>query len=488
MALDQNNAHVQIAIIGSGFGGLGAAVQFKRNGFDDFVVLERADDVGGVWRDNSYPGCACDVKSHLYSFSFFPNAEWSRSYSSQPEIWAYLRRCAQECGIMPHMRFRHEVREATWDSAAQRWRLETSQGSLSAAILVMAVGALSDPVVPNIPGLERFQGAAFHSARWDHTVDLRGKRVAVIGTGASAIQFIPAIQPLVERLYVFQRTPPWVLPREDYAHDWRTRRLFARFPQLQLLMRGWIYGTSELMVLALRHPRLMGYVQRLAERYLEQSVPDPALRAKLTPNYTLGCKRMLISNDYLPALTQPNVEVVTERVGEVREHTVVASDGAERAADVIIFGTGFHVTDMPFAAHVRGRTGQTLAEVWGGSPEAYLGTTVAKFPNLFILQGPNTGLGHTSVITMIEAQIAHMLSAVQYMRRRGLATLEPRPEAQAAFVADVQRQMQGTVWTAGGCRSWYLDVNGRNSTLWPSFTWQFRRQVARLNPSAYVQG
>jgi cation diffusion facilitator CzcD-associated flavoprotein CzcO len=479
-------SEVRIAIIGSGFGGLGTAIRLRQRGMHDFVVLERAGDVGGTWRDNTYPGCACDVQSHLYSFSFAPNPDWSRSFSPQPEIQTYLQRCAREFGILPHVRFHHEVTDARWDDDAQRWRIGTSRGPVTAQVLVMAAGALSDPVIPDLRGLNGFRGRTFHSARWDHGYDLRGRRVAVIGTGASAIQFVPEIQPRVERLHVFQRTPPWILPRHQRDLGAGERRLFRRMPAAQKTARGAIYLAREAFVLAFRHPRAMGVAQRVALRHLRQSIPDPALRRKLTPDWTMGCKRILLSNEYLPALAQPNVEVVTDAIAEVRAGSIVTGDGVERAVDAIIFGTGFQPTDPPLAHHTCGREGRTLAEVWAGSPRAHVGTTVAGFPNLFVLMGPNTGLGHTSVVYMIEAQIEHLLGALDHMQAHGIAAVEPKPEAQDAFVDAVERRMTGTVWTSGGCRSWYLDPTGRNSTLWPDFTWRFRRRVARFEPAEYA--
>ena len=477
---------VRIAIIGSGFGGLGTAIRLKQRGVEDFLIFERANDVGGVWRDNSYPGCACDVESHLYCFSFAPNPDWTRSFSPQPEIWDYLRRCAKDYGVTPHIRFNHEVREAVWEQDARRWRIETSRGTFTASVLVAAAGSLSDPAMPELKGLENFKGRAFHSARWEHGFDLAGQSVAVVGTGASAIQFVPAIQPIVGRLYVFQRTAPWIVPRRDRPLAERERRTFRRFPVTQRARRAAIYSLREMFGFAFRHPWALKYFERVALRHLERAVADPALRQRLTPDYTIGCKRILISNDYLPALTRPNVELVTEGIAEVRERSVVTNDGTERPVDAIIFGTGFQVTNLPFAKHIRGREGRTLSDVWAGSPVAHVGTTVAGFPNLFLLQGPNTGLGHTSVIYMLEAQIEHVLSAVGYMRRHGVAALEPRPEAQAAYVASIDRRLRGTVWNSGGCLSWYLDSTGRNSTLWPSTTWGFRRRVARLAPREYL--
>ncbi len=477
---------VRVAIVGSGFGGLGAAIRLKREGIHDLVLLERADDVGGTWRDNVYPGCACDVQSHLYSFSFAPNPDWSRTFSRQPEIQEYLRRVAREHDVLRHVRFGHEVTGAAWDGEARRWRIETSRGAFEAQVLVMASGALSDPSIPDIPGLSSFGGPAFHSSAWDTSFDPRGKRVAVIGTGASAIQLVPEIQPQVERLLLFQRTPPWILPRHDRPIRLGVRRFFRRVPAAQKAVRGLIYAMREAAVPGFRHPKAMAVVQRIARRHLERSVPDPVLRARLTPDFTIGCKRVLLSSDYLPALTRPNVEVVTEGIAEVRPSSVVTADGVERPADAIVLATGFRPTDPPLGPHVRGRGGRTLAEAWAGSPKAYLGSTVAGFPNLFLLLGPNTGLGHTSVVYMIESQIEHLAAALRHLDATGAGALEPREEAQATYVAGVDARMRGTVWTSGGCESWYLDATGRNSTLWPDFTFRFRRRAARLDARDYL--
>jgi len=476
---------VRVAIVGSGFSGLGMAIRLRQAGIEDFVVLERADDLGGTWRDNSYPGCACDVPSHLYSFSFAPNPEWTSTFSPQREIWDYLRGCAQHYGVVPHIRFGHEVRDAAWDDDAQRWRVETSQGALTARALVLGTGPLSEPAIPDLPGLDSFEGATFHSATWDHDHDLEGERVAVIGTGASAIQFVPQIQPRVGRLHVFQRTAPWIMPRPDRPLRPFERRLYRALPAAQLLMRAGIYWARESFVLGFRHPRAMRLGQRLALRHLHRQVRDPELRRTLTPSYRMGCKRVLISNDYLPALTRPNVEVLTDAIAEVRPRSIVTADGAERAVDTIIFGTGFRVTDMPAAARVRGRDGRTLAEHWQGSPQAHMGAMVAGYPNLFFLVGPNTGLGHNSIVFMIESQCNYVLDALQVMRDADAAELEVRPEAQAAYNARLQEQMRGTVWTSGGCASWYLDANGRNTTLWPTFTWPFRERTRKLDPAQY---
>jgi cation diffusion facilitator CzcD-associated flavoprotein CzcO len=462
------------------------AIRLKQEGFRDFVLFERADDVGGVWRDNTYPGCACDVQSHLYSFSFALNPGWSRAFSPQPEIHAYLRDCAERFGIRPFIRFHHTVLEARWDDGRQRWRLETSAGPYTADVFIPAVGGLSEPSIPPLPGLERFQGKVMHSARWDRSYELAGKRVAVIGTGASAIQFVPAIQPQVGRLLLFQRTAPWVVPREDHPIREGARWLFRRVPGTQRLARGTLYVLRELMALGFTHPWLMRLAQRRALRHLARSVADPVLRAKLTPDYTLGCKRVLVSDDYLPALTRPNVDVITEGIREVREHALVTRDGVEHPVDALILGTGFQVTTPPFVRHVYGRDGRSLREVWGDTMKAHLGSSVSGFPNLFMLLGPNTGLGHTSVILMMEGQIEHVLGALRYLEGRGLAAVEPTPEAQEEFVRQVDARMAHTVWTRGGCVSWYQDATGRVSTLWPGFTFTFRRRVERFEPSEYV--
>jgi cation diffusion facilitator CzcD-associated flavoprotein CzcO len=479
-------AHVHVAIVGTGFAGLGMAIRLLQDGETDFVVLERANDVGGTWRDNSYPGCACDVQSHLYSFSFAPNPGWSRSYSPQGEILDYLRGCAQRYGVMPHVRFGHDVRRLAWDAQAQVWRIETSQGALTADAVVSGIGAFSEPSIPELPGLAQFGGTTFHSARWNHEHDLRGRNVAVIGTGASAIQFVPEIQRQVGKLHLFQRTAPWVLPRRNAPLGDFQHALYKAFPPAQQLARGGIYAFREAFQFGFRHPDVMRVLERLARRYLEHVVTDPVLRAKLTPDYRIGCKRILLSTRYIPSLTKPNVEVVTDRIREVRSGSIVAEDGVERPVDTIIFGTGFHVTEMPYGRYVIGAGGRSLDDAWQGSPKAHLGTTISGFPNFFVLLGPNTGLGHTSVIYMIESQIEHALNALRYMRKTGVAAVEPRAEAQAAYVAAVDARMEGTVWTSGGCSSYYLDRTGRNSSLWPDMTWKFRRRVARFDPAEYV--
>jgi cation diffusion facilitator CzcD-associated flavoprotein CzcO len=478
--------HVRVAIVGSGFAGIGASVALQEAGIDH-VVLERAEDVGGTWRDNTYPGCRCDVPSHLYSFSFAPNPEWSETYSPQPEIQAYLRRVAEERGVLARTRFGHEVREARWDDAAQRWDLDTAAGALTADVVILGNGPLAEPAVPDIPGLDSFEGPLWHSARWPDDADLSGKRVAVIGTGASAIQFVPEIQPEVDRLLLFQRTAPWILPHSNRPITDAERALYRRFPGAQKAVREAVYWSRELYVTGyLRNGGLLDRVESVARRHLAKQVPDRELRRKLTPDYRPGCKRLLISDDYYPAVSRANVDVLTEKIIEVRPDAVVTADGAVHAVDVIILGTGFRVTDNPIADLVHGREDRTLADAWANDgQQAFLGASVPGFPNLFLLAGPNTGIGHTSLVYMVEAQLEHVTEALREMERTGAAAIEVRRPVVEAYNAYVQRKAARTVWNSGGCASWYLDAEGRNTTLWPDYTYRFRRLARRFAATAY---
>ena len=475
----------RLVIIGGGFSGIGIAIRLRQEGIDDFVILERAHDPGGTWRDNSYPGCACDVQSSLYSFSFALNPDWSRSYSPQPEIQAYLRKCARDYDIDRHFVFDQNVTGAVWDDAARQWTVTTATGTWLATSLVMASGALSDPIVPDIPGLDTYTGHLFHSAQWDHTCDLKGRRVAVIGTGASAIQFIPEIQPRVGKLEIFQRTPPWILPRHDTAvPEWR-KSLYRAMPATQRIERAAWYALRELLVFPFRHPQAARVVEWRARMFMESQISDATLRAKLLPTYQIGCKRILVSDDYYAALRRPNVSLVTDAISAIQPTGIVTADGALHHADVIILGTGFRPTDPPLAPLIVGRNGRSLADVWQGSPTAYMGTTAAGFPNLFMLLGPNTALGHSSVMLMVEAQIDHVLGVLRMMQSRGAGAAEPDAQAQREYVAMLDARLATTTWNAGGCSSWYLDRTGRNSTLWPDGVGRFRRTVSRVNADAY---
>jgi cation diffusion facilitator CzcD-associated flavoprotein CzcO len=480
-------AHTRVAIVGSGFSGLGMAIRLRQEGIEDFVVLERAGDVGGTWRDNTYPGCQCDIPSVLYSYSFAPNPDWTHLYPRQGEIRDYLQRCADDFGIRRHIRIECDVEAATWDEAGQRWRLETSQGERTADVLVSGMGGLSVPSYPPIPGLDSFGGAVFHSAEWDHGHDLRGERVAVIGTGASAVQFVPEIQPAVGRLHVFQRTPSWVMPDPNRPFTDFERRLFRRLPLAQRALRSAIYAFHEATVLGtIVNPRLIGRFERVGRRHLDRQVADPELRAKLTPNYTLGCKRITLSDRYFPAFERPNVELVTEPIAEVRERSIVTADGAERELDTIILGTGFKVMDNPAFDRVRGRDGRTLGEAWQGSPRAYLGTAVAGFPNLFLIVGPNSAGGFNSIVFTSEAHINYAIASLRQMDRRRLGSVEVRPEVYEAFSREADRRLRRSVWNTGGCASWYLDANGRNGVWWPGFMAGLWRRTRRFDPREYV--
>lgn len=478
---------MRVAIVGTGFAGLGAAIALQRQGIDH-TILERAGDIGGTWRDNRYPGCRCDVPSHLYSFSFAPNPHWSETYSPQPEIFAYLRKTAESYGVIERIRFGHEVQEAAWDEEAQRWRIATPAGPLTADILILGNGPLAEPAIPDLPGLDGFEGTMFHSATWPGDLDLTGRRVAVVGTGASAIQFVPEIQPQVAKLTLFQRTPPWVLPhRNRVIADWE-RAIYRWAPSAQKAVRGLVYWSRELFVTGmLRNGNALDKMEKLARAQLKHQVGDPDLRARLTPDYRPGCKRLLVSNTYYPALQQANVEVVTEKVIEILPHSIVGADGVEHEVDTIILGTGFHVTDNPVAERVHRADGRTMKEVWAETgAQAYLGATVPGFPNLFMLAGPNTGIGHTSLVVMIEAQLRYIVDALRVMGERRATSVDLRQAVFERWTEDVQRKAAKTVWNTGGCASWYLDAEGRNTSLWPDYTFRFRNLTRHFDADSYV--
>ncbi|WP_326614045.1 NAD(P)/FAD-dependent oxidoreductase [Streptomyces scopuliridis] len=477
--------HLRVAVIGTGFSGLGTAIRLLQRGIDDFLVFERADEVGGTWRDNTYPGCACDVMSHLYSFSFAQNPHWKSTFGKRDELYAYLRDCADRFGVRPHIRFNHELIAARWDDHTRHWHIETSGGEYTAQVLVTGTGYLSEPAVPDIPGLGDFEGKVFHSSRWDHDHDLTGRRVAVIGTGASAIQFVPKIQPEVGQLDLYQRTPPWIGPKNDKPTSPLQARLLRGMPGYQRFRRNFNMWGREILAFVMARPKVAGKMQKMASDHLKKSVEDPALRERLTPDYVMACKRLLFSNTYYPAIQQPNVEVVTDGIDHVRAKSVVSKDGREREVDTIILGTGFRAVDRPVAQRIWGRGGVQLREAWSEGMSAHRGTTVAGFPNLFILLGPNTTLGHSSQVVMIEAQIAYVLDALRQMEKRGLSSVEVREEAQKAYNARLDKRLDGTVWNAGNCKSWYLDSSGRNPSIWPTYTWRFRGETKRFDLGEY---
>jgi cation diffusion facilitator CzcD-associated flavoprotein CzcO len=478
--------HVRVGIVGAGFAGLGMAIKLKQAGVEDFVVWERDPDVGGTWWANTYPGCQCDVPSHLYSFSFAPNPNWGRTYATQPEIEAYLRDVVDTFALRPHIRTGCAVTDARWDDASDRWRIATEQGEYTADVLIAAPGPLSEPSIPDLEGLDTFKGTTFHTANWNHDHDLTDRRVAVVGTGASAIQAVPEIQPRVDSLTVFQRTPPWVVPHRDRPITDAERRIYNRLPPLQRAVRTGVYFGRELLVAGLVYrPKLMAVLQKVAKKHLDKHVTDPELRRRLTPGYALGCKRILPSNRWYPAITQPNVDVVTDGIDHVRPDGIVDRNGELHQVDTIVFATGFHVTDIRIAHRITGRDDRKLADEWDGSPQAYRGTAVANFPNLFFLVGPNTGLGHNSIVFMIEAQVAYIMDALKHMEDANAARVEVRPQAQRAYNEHLQDKLKDTVWNTGGCSSWYLDRNGRNATIWPDFTFRFWGRTRRFDPQAY---
>jgi cation diffusion facilitator CzcD-associated flavoprotein CzcO len=479
--------HLGVLIIGSGFAGLGATIRLRKDGRDDFLVVERGSEVGGTWRDNTYPGAACDVPSHLYSYSFELNPHWSRSFSPQPEIQHYLRSVAAKYNVGEKHLFDTEVTLATWDQETARWLVDTTNGNFSADVLISAVGALCEPALPAIKGIENFRGELFHSARWNHSADLKGKRVALIGTGASAIQVGPAIAGDVAHLDVYQRTAPWVMPRHDRTYSKVESLAYRHVPFLQRAAREAIYWGREAFVLGFAfEPRILQAAQRIAERNIAKAIKDPQLRAAVTPDWQIGCKRILISNTWYPMLAQDNVDLVTDGIVEVRENAVVTADGTVREVDAIIVATGFHVTDSPTYQRIVGRDGRSLASVWDEQgQQAYKGAAVAGFPNLLFVVGPNTGLGHSSMVYMIESHLNYLSDALKTVSARQLATFEVRPDVQRTYNENLRKHMDRTIWKTGGCASWYLDKHGNNTTLWPRFTFLFRRQTRRFDVAAY---
>ncbi|WP_010540526.1 flavin-containing monooxygenase [Dietzia alimentaria] len=479
---------VDVLVVGAGFSGLGAAIRLTQEGFNDLVVLERGSDVGGTWRDNSYPGAACDVPSHLYSFSFAPNPDWSRAFSPQGEIYDYIRRVTHDAGVREKIRFGVDVTAVEFEEDRGRWTVRTSQGQYDARVVVLGVGALCEPKRPNIDGLDDFAGPVFHTARWDHSVALADKRVAVIGTGASAIQVVPSIAPQVSHLDVYQRTAPWVLPRMDRKYPEIERAAYRRIPGLQRAMRALQYASREFQVVGLTRTRAaLAPIKAIGRAHLALQVRDARLRARLTPRFELGCKRILLSSTWYPALTRNNVDVVTEPISRVTTQGITTVDGVDHPADVLVVATGFHVTDSPFFHRVRGADGRTLADRWEDEGmEAYKGTTVAGYPNLFVLVGPATGLGHSSMIYMIESQLNYLVDAMRTMRDRELQTVEIRRAVQDAYNQELRDGIGDTVWVSG-CRSWYLDAKGNAPAVWPDFTFAFRRETREFDLSAYTR-
>ncbi|MBB1032012.1 NAD(P)/FAD-dependent oxidoreductase [Dietzia sp. SLG310A2-38A2] len=482
--------HVDILVVGAGFGGISMADRLLREGRGgDLMVVEAADEVGGTWRDNTYPGCACDVPTALYSLSHHVHPDWSHAFGRQGEIQAYLVGVADRIGLRDRLVTSCELTGARWDGDAAEWVVDTNRGQVRARRLVVATGALSAPSVPGLPGMDDFDGEVFHSSRWRHDIPLAGKRVAVVGTGASAVQFVPEIAGTADHVTVFQRTPGWILPRFDRSISGRRRELYRRFPVLQRIVRGRVYAGRELYVLAFTRARLLlRFFEMFARFYLLVKVRDRRMRKALTPGFSIGCKRVLLTSQWLPALCRRDVTLVSGAAGSVTPDGLVDAGGTEHPADVIIFATGFTPTEPPVARLVTGADGRTLAAHWDGSPRAFNGVTVAGFPNLFLLYGPNTNLGHSSIVYMLESQAEHVIRLLGLSRGADRGTVEVREEAVDRYSDRMDRELAGTVWNDGGCSSWYIDSRGRNSTLWPTFTFRYRRQVSSIDPADFVVG
>jgi len=476
------------AVVGGGFGGVGAAVMLHRAGFDDVTLFERSERIGGVWHHNTYPGAACDVPSHLYEFSFAPNRHWSRRYARQAEIQRYLEHVAGRYGVLDRIRTGTEVHRAQWQDQRNRWVLETSAGGHEADILIAACGQLSVPSTPSLPGLESFAGPAFHTASWRHDVDLTGRRVAVVGTGCSAIQVVPAIQPLVARLDVYQRSPGWTFPKMDFAYREQTKRLFERFPLLQRLDRMSILAFMELGAIAQTSQRwLRPPFQAIGRYQINRAIKDPALRRKVTPRDEMGCKRVMATDHWYPALTKPNVELITEPIAEVTPAGILAVDGQQRPADVLVLATGFKTHGFVAPMEIFGTGGRALADEWSEVARAYLGLSVPGFPNMFLLYGPNTNGGTGSVIFTIESGMRQVVAAVKELHQHGTSTIEVKRDTAEAFDRELRAALRKTVWHTG-CTSWYVDENGNDPHQWPWLWSTYRRRTARIAPGAYQFG
>ena len=478
---------VDTIIVGSGFGGLGMGIRLARESERSFLILERADDVGGTWRDNTYPGVACDIPSHLYSFSFRPKTDWGQFYANGAEIQKYLKDSARQEGLLPHLRFATEVLEMRWQPDSARWHLETTTGQYHCRVLVVAAGRLSEPRIPEIPGLADFAGPVFHSSEWDHSVDLAGRRVGVVGTGASAIQIAPNISRAAESVVLFQRTPAYIVPRADRAYSDVEMRVLARVPGAIERLRSQLFWDAEAgFAKRIGLPAAVAEFRDVALGHLASQVADPAMRARLTPDYEIGCKRVALSDEFYPAISSGAVRLEPSALTSLDGDRASAASGAEYELDVLVLATGFHTTQPPFATRVFGRGGLALSERWSQGMVAHASTTVAGFPNLFVIDGPNASLGHNSAVHMIETQIAFILSALDHLEIVNGEVLEVSREAEDAWVSELDRRSASTVWLTGGCESWYVDDRSHRLTLlWPDFASAFRDEVGTFDPRGY---
>ncbi|MEM1321904.1 MAG: NAD(P)/FAD-dependent oxidoreductase [Bacteroidota bacterium] len=478
----------QLAVIGTGFGGLAMAIRLKAEGMEDFVLLEGAEGVGGTWRENTYPGCACDIPSQLYSFSFAPNPDWTRAFPSQPEILAYLRNCVAHYKLTPYIRYQSKVQQLAFDAELGGWRIQLEgRPPMKVRMVVVATGQLSRPSVPALTGLEDFAGRSFHSARWPEDIDLRGKRVAVVGTGASAIQIVPSIVEQVEQLDLYQRTPPWVMPRPDRPISSLEKWLFKKLPFTQALSRHLIYWRLEATIGGFTGQHWITKIAEQAARlHLKRQVPDLELRQALRPSYQMGCKRVLVSNDYYPALLRPNARLITEGLDRIKSHHMVLKNGEERATDVLILATGFRAADFLTGIRIKGLGGRELMDDWASKgPEAYYGITVSGYPNLCFMMGPNTNLGHNSIIHMLESQANYILEYWKIVQKGPKRMLNLKAEVQQSFNQRLQKRLRRSIWQQGGCASWYQNAEGRNTLMWPGSTVAYRWQTRRARPEDY---
>ena len=490
--------HSEIAILGAGFAGICMAIRLRQQGHRDVVLYEKAASLGGTWRDNTYPGCGCDVPSHLYSLSFARNPDWSRTYAPQHEILAYLKNVATRYRLEEATRFNTEIVDLRWQATAGRWELTAADGrQFTAGVVISAMGGLHIPSTPDLPGRDTFRGVAFHSARWRHDIDLTDKRVAVIGTGASAIQIVPKIAPRVKQLTVFQRTPAWILPRNDRLTTPFSRWAMRYVPGLQTLRRLSQYWAAEPIAVGFSlKPKALGSSQKRADRFMRSQIDDPAVQDQLVPPYSIGCKRVLLSDTFYPVLNRPNVDLVTRSIARLTPDGLVTGNGNHWPADVLIYATGFKPFNPTHQVRIAGRDGRVLADDWAGGPEAFKGVAVAGYPNFFMLMGPNSGLGHSSILLMIEAQVGYISRCLRWLKRarwRGgpMRAIEVRPESQRSYNAWLQQRFTGTVWNRepeanhSSCSSWYQTASGKNFTLWPSFATAYLWAMRRPDPSCF---
>ena len=484
---NQSDQKVKIAIIGSGFGGIATAIRLIQSKITDFIILEKADDVGGTWRENQYPGAACDVQSHMYSLSYAPKTDWSKRYAEAPEIFGYIQNLIQDYDLKKFIKFNQEVIKAEYDEISCHWHLVLKTGQkINAQFVIFASGPLHVPQIPKIKGIEKFKGEVFHSSAWNHEYNLQGKNVASIGTGGSAIQYIPEIAPLAKQLYVFQRTAAWVIPRDERVYNPLDKKLFEKFDWFRKLHRARLYWSNESRVVPIVQPHMMKMGQKLAELFIRYQVKNKEIAKKLTPDYVMGCKRILVSNKYFPTFNRKNVELITDALQELTEDSIITQDGKERKIDCLIYGTGF-ITDPRIylkSFECYGENGVELKQAWQDGAESYYGISIKGFPNLFQLLGPNTVLGHNSVIFMIESQVNYILQLIKAVDHSHTEAIVVKNEVQDDFNNKIQSQFDGTVWQSG-CVSWYQQDGGKNFSLWPTYTWKYWLKTLKANPADY---